>query len=66
MRFRMLLNRSFLPDWRTLWLLASPKYNQMDLPDRISAVALRAQCPIPWFRYRSQLSAPELPQPGES
>jgi hypothetical protein len=46
-------------------LLASPKYNQMDLPDRMIAVALRAQCPIPWFCYRSRLGAPELPQPGE-
>jgi hypothetical protein len=56
----MRLDLSFLPDWRILWLLASPKYNQVDLPDRISPVALRDLCPIPWICYRSQLGAPEL------
>jgi hypothetical protein len=64
MGVRMPLDFSFLPDWRILWLLASPKYNQLDLPDRKSG-SPEGPCPIPRFCYRSQLGAPELPQPGE-
>jgi hypothetical protein len=66
MRLRMRLDVSFLPDWPNLWLLASPKYNQLDLPDRTRAGSPEGPCPIPSFCHRSQLGAPELLELGKS
>jgi hypothetical protein len=47
-------------------LLASPKYNQLDLPDRTRAGSPEGPCPIPSFCHRSQLGAPELLELGKS